>query len=113
MANAKEWSLGNIEYGTATGVGKRNKLLTHVAKVLTLVPFGKPKATPVPLNKSCLCNAKKCKPNVATMINTLNYITLDCKTNINGNLVKKGTKVRLEVANGSPDDMRVIGIETK
>lgn len=111
MANAEQWKLEDSEIGRSCGQGTRDKLLTHIAKLLPLVPFGKPKATKVALNKSCMINDNKCKPKVRQQIKTLNYITIECDTNIDGTLVKYGTKVRVRIDNHSPDQMMVTGIK--
>ena len=102
MANAKDWKLGRTEYATAYGVGTINSLKAHVTKLMPLIAMGpKPKTTKKPLNKSCIINAKACKPTVAKFIKTLNYITFKCDKMVNGKLVKK-------VTNSSPDQIVVV-----
>lgn len=109
MANAKPWKLGRTEFAHAYGVGTPYELKAHVPKIMTLVPMGdKPEATKETLSKSCIINAKSCKPSIATNINTLNYMTIKCDTQVNGALVEKGTKVQLQVRNGSPDQVIVV-----
>lgn len=109
MANAKSWRLGRTEFGTAYGVGTPYELKAHVPKIMTLIAMGdKPKATKETLDKNCVINAKKCKPTIAKTINTLNYMTIPCDTQVNGAMVEKGTKVQLQVRNGSPDQVIVV-----
>lgn len=109
MANAKSWRLGRTEYGTAYGIGSSKKLLAHVPKIMTLIKMGdKPKVTKETLNKSCIINAKSCKPTISTSIDTLNYMTIPCDTQVNGSSVTKGTKIQLQITNGSPDQVVVV-----
>lgn len=109
MANAKSWRLGRTEYGTAYGVGTPYELLAHVPKIMPLISMGsKPKATKKTLNKSCIINAKACKPSIRSSINTLNYMTIPCDQQVNGALVAKGTKIQLQIKNGSPDQVVVV-----
>lgn len=109
MANAKSWRLGRTEYGTAYGSGTSKNLLAHVPKIMTLVKMGdNPKATKETLSKSCIINAKPCKPTIATSIDTLNYMTIPCDAQVNGANIAKGTKIQLEIKNGSPDQVVVV-----
>lgn len=109
MANAKSWRLGRTEYGTSYGVGTSKKLLAYVPKIMTLIKMGdNPKTSKEILRKSCIINAKACKPVIATSIDTLNYMTIPCDTQINGANIAKGAKIQLQVTNGSPDQIVVV-----
>lgn len=57
-------------YGTSSG-----SLKVHIPSMMSKIPMGKPKITPVSLNKSCYANANECKPSIASKLNTQNYAT--------------------------------------
>ena len=59
-------------YGTSSG-----SLRVYIPAIMnsSLIPMGSPKTTPVSLDKSCYSNAGDCKPSVASMLNTQNFVT--------------------------------------
>lgn len=57
-------------YGSSSG-----SLRVYCPSSMPLIGMGKPKITPVSLNKSAYCNAADCKPSVSSKISTQNYVT--------------------------------------
>lgn len=57
-------------YGSSSGA-----LKVYIPSVMNGISMGKPKATPVALNKACFANAGDCKPAVSNKISTQNYVT--------------------------------------
>ena len=48
---------------------------------MPLISMGVPKTTPISLNRSCFINAEDCKPSIASMINTQNFVTAKASYN--------------------------------
>ena len=66
----------SAEYVHAKPYGSSNgSLKVYIPLIMPQIAMGTPKITPVSLNTSCFSNASDCKPAVASMINTQNYIT--------------------------------------
>lgn len=57
-------------YGTSSG-----SLKVYIPSIMSKIPMGAPKITPVSINKSAFINANDCKPALANMLNTQNYAT--------------------------------------
>lgn len=57
-------------YGSSSG-----SLRVYIPSIMPQVAMGTPRITPVSLNKACFINAEDCKPSVASMIDTQNYVT--------------------------------------
>ena len=57
-------------YGSSSG-----SLKVYIPELMPSISMGKPKTTPVSLNKTCYANANDCKPSVSSKINTQNYVT--------------------------------------
>ena len=57
-------------YGRSFG-----NLRVYIPSLMPNISMGRPKTTPVSLNRSCFCNANECKPSVSTTINTQNFVT--------------------------------------
>ena len=57
-------------YGSSSGA-----LRVYIPEIMPMIGMGKPKVTPVALNKACFANANDCKPAVSSRISTQNYVT--------------------------------------
>lgn len=110
MSSTKKWSLGTVEYGKACGTGTQTKIKVWMGKVLPLIPFGLPNSKMVPLNKSCVINDSKCRPQISSQVRSVNYVTLPVAKGIDGRKIKHGTKVKIEVTNKSVDQLTVTGV---
>ena len=103
---AEKWSLGTIETGKVVA-SSGNKLKIWMGKAMPFIKFGKPKTKLVALNKSCLINDSKCKPNISSQVHTVNYMTVPSSARISSEKVKRGTPVKIEVRNHSVDQLTV------
>ena len=107
--NIEQWSISNYEIGyTCPQVcSSGGSQMLNIPKIMPDIPLGKPKSTPVPLNKSCYINDKKCKPSVATQISSQNYITVPPQDNRGFQLpwFHQGDRIFVEVRNQNPDNL--------
>lgn len=105
--SVKKWSLGTVETGKVVA-SSGGKLKIWVGKIMPFIKFDKPKSKLVSLNKNCILNDSKCKPNISSQVHTINYMTvpIDVKK-IPDTSIKKGTEVRIEVRNHSVDQLTV------
>jgi hypothetical protein len=107
MANAQSWSLGTVEVGTSLGSGTGTNMKVHIGKILPLIPLAKPKSKQVALSNSCFVNDSECKPQCASQVKTVNYITVPTNGRIDASKVTYGTELRIEVRNNSVDQLTV------
>lgn len=112
MSSTEKWSLGTTEYGKACGTGTQSKIKVWMGKVLPLIPFAKPNSKMVPLNKGCIINDSKCRPQISSQVRSVNYITVPVAEGLDGRNIKHGTKVRIDVTNHSVDQLVVTNTET-
>jgi hypothetical protein len=114
--NLESWKLGTHEvayYSPSKGDANASALKVYIPKIMPLVPFGTPKQIVVPLSKSCLLNADKCKPSIASMTKTQNYLTVKSFSNNNfkHSLFDHGAELIVEVPHGDVDSLRVTNKE--
>ena len=109
--NLSAWSLGTVETGKSCGAHNMKSSTVwkvHSPKILPMVPFGKAKTTPVSLNKNCYCNASACKPNVATQIQTRNYLNIPLGDDSNIGVALHGSGLKMQVFDGDVDKMYIV-----
>lgn len=110
--NLKNWSMGEFEiakYSPISGDSNASNLQLYIPKLMPLISFGKPKVTPIPLDKSILENDDSCKPSVNSMIKTQNYRTVPRTNNRKFARIQflQGAEIQIEVKDGDPDNLYV------
>ena len=66
----------SAKYVEASPYGKSSgNLRVYIPSLMPNIAMGRPKITPVSLNRSCFCNADDCKPSVSATIETQNFVT--------------------------------------
>lgn len=111
MANSSHWKLGNIEIGKHCGGSSEDQMKVYIGKMMPLVSFGSPIQVPAGINKGCMANDKKCKPNMSSQVTTQNYRTVPTNKRIDGTKVKFAEKLRIEIRDNNVDELAVTLIE--
>lgn len=110
--NLQSWYMPKVvkgQYAQSLGVSSANPLPVHIPVLMPMIPFGVKKSQSRSLQKSCFCNDSKCKPPVASSIQTQNYLNVQVYENNKFNLpyFKLGAGFYIDALNGDYDQLRI------
>lgn len=113
-SNIKSWSVETKEiakYAPVSGSSKEKSFKVFIAKLMPLIPFGKPKTTKVTINRKFCCNSSKCKLTLRSKIKTKNYLTINRYDNVSFKKARfvQGAEIEVAIPNSNVDRMYVSG----
>lgn len=110
--NIEDWYLEEYEVAKVSPIScasNGGSLQLYIPKLMPLISFGIPKASPETLSKSIFINDDTCKPNVSSTIMSQNYKTVTRPTNrkFYKDTLKSGMQVQVEVKHNNPQEIYV------
>ena len=110
--NVHSWFMPDIvkgKYAQRSGSSSASTLPIYIPALMPKISFGVKKTSSKSLQKSCYCNDTKCKPPVASSIQTQNYLDIQVYEHNEFRLpyFRLGDEFYIDAIDGNYDQLRI------